>query len=52
MANGPPGDFVPTLQVERKVSELLLTVHAQRKGVRVLYGWEVRVGEFEGGVEG
>ncbi|KAA8568574.1 hypothetical protein EYC84_007592 [Monilinia fructicola] len=43
VANGPPADFVPTLQVERKVSELMLTLYAQRLGVNVLYGKEVVV---------
>ncbi|CAJ2500360.1 Uu.00g032130.m01.CDS01 [Anthostomella pinea] len=42
-ANGPPGDFVPTLQIERKISELLLTLYAQRLGVRVLHGHNVDV---------
>lgn len=42
-ANGPPGDFVPTLQIERKVSELLLTVIAQRLGVKVLHGHQVDI---------
>ncbi|KAJ7583529.1 hypothetical protein C8J56DRAFT_1015201 [Mycena floridula] len=36
-ANGPPGDFVPTLQVERKISELLLSMVAQRLGVNVYH---------------
>ncbi|KAF8850896.1 hypothetical protein BDZ45DRAFT_808786 [Acephala macrosclerotiorum] len=40
IANGPPGDFVPTLQIERKVSELLLTLFAQRLGITVLHGHE------------
>jgi hypothetical protein len=31
-ANGPPGDFVPTLQMERKISELLLSMIAQACG--------------------
>lgn len=43
VANGPPGDFVPTLQIERSVSELLLTLYAQRIGVRVLHGHQVDV---------
>ncbi|KUJ06942.1 uncharacterized protein LY89DRAFT_767260 [Mollisia scopiformis] len=38
VANGPPGDFVPTLQIERKVSELMLTLFAQRLGITVLHG--------------
>ena len=42
-ANGPPGDLVPTLQVERKVSELLLTLIAQRAGVTVLHGMGVDI---------
>lgn len=42
-ANGPPGDFVPTLQIERKVSELLLTLVAQRVGVKVLHGHSVDI---------
>jgi hypothetical protein len=33
VANGPPGDFVPTLQIERKISELMLTLFAQRLGI-------------------
>jgi flavin-dependent dehydrogenase len=42
-ANGPPGDFVPTLQIERKISELLLTLFAQRLGVKVLHGHAVDI---------
>jgi flavin-dependent dehydrogenase len=42
-ANGPPGDFVPTLQMERKISELLLTRFAQRSGIKVLHGHAVFV---------
>lgn len=42
-ANGPPGDFVPTLQIERTISELLLTVYAQRLGVQVLHGHSVNI---------
>lgn len=41
VANGPPGDFVPTLQIERKISELMLTLFAQRLGITVLHGREV-----------
>lgn len=41
VANGPPADFVPTLQVERKISELMLTLYAQRLGINVLHGKEV-----------
>lgn len=37
-ANGPRGDFVPTCQMERKISELLLTMFAQRLGVNVYHG--------------
>lgn len=40
-ANGPPGDVVPTLQMERKISELLLTRFAQRNGIQVLHGHAV-----------
>ncbi|KAM7191963.1 hypothetical protein V8F20_009087 [Naviculisporaceae sp. PSN 640] len=40
-ANGPSGDFVPTLQIERTISELLLTLYAQRLGVTVLHGHTV-----------
>jgi hypothetical protein len=43
IANGPPGDFVLTLQIERKVSELMLTLFAQRLGISVLHGKEVMV---------
>ena len=42
-ANGPRGDFVATLQIERKISELLLTLYAQRLGVKVLHGTSVDV---------
>lgn len=42
-ANGPPGDFVPTLQIERKISELLLTLFAQRLGVKVMHGHSVDI---------
>lgn len=42
-ANGPSGDFVATLQIERKISELLLTLYAQRLGVKVLHGTGVDV---------
>ncbi|KAI9048555.1 hypothetical protein LZ554_007388 [Drepanopeziza brunnea f. sp. 'monogermtubi'] len=45
IANGPPGDHVPTLQMERKISELLLTLYAQRLGVTVLHGKQVLVDE-------
>ncbi|CCD54235.1 hypothetical protein H4I96_06771 [Botrytis cinerea] len=41
VANGPAADFVPTLQVERKISELMLTLYAQRLGITVLHGREV-----------
>ncbi|EPE30913.1 FAD/NAD(P)-binding protein [Glarea lozoyensis ATCC 20868] len=43
IANGPPADFVPTLQIKRKVSELMLTLFAQRLGISVLHGKEVMV---------
>lgn len=49
VANGPPGDFVPTLQIERSVSELLLTLYAQRLGVRVLHGHRVDVDSVDMG---
>ncbi|KAH7063681.1 hypothetical protein B0J12DRAFT_707456 [Macrophomina phaseolina] len=42
-ANGPPGDYVATLQIERKISELLLTLYAQRLGVKVLHGHSVDI---------
>ncbi|KAJ4390724.1 hypothetical protein N0V93_004322 [Gnomoniopsis smithogilvyi] len=42
-ANGPPGDFVPTLQIERTISELLLTLYAQRMGVQVHHGHSVNI---------
>ncbi|OAG02026.1 uncharacterized protein CC84DRAFT_1167176 [Paraphaeosphaeria sporulosa] len=42
-ANGPSGDFVATLQIERKISELMLTLYAQRLGVKVLHGTSVDV---------
>ncbi|KAI9164059.1 Flavin-dependent halogenase malA [Paramyrothecium foliicola] len=42
-ANGPRGDFVATLQIERKISELLLTIYAQRLGVKVFHGMGVDV---------
>ncbi|KAL5424591.1 hypothetical protein PMIN04_003129 [Paraphaeosphaeria minitans] len=42
-ANGPSGDFVATLQIERKISELLLKLYAQRLGVKVLHGTGVDV---------
>lgn len=45
VANGPAGDFVATLQIERKVSELMLTLFAQRLGISVLHGKEVVVDE-------
>lgn len=35
-ANGPSGDFVPTLQMERKISELLLSMIAQSYGALLL----------------
>ncbi|KAF7879492.1 hypothetical protein EAF04_000688 [Stromatinia cepivora] len=41
VANGPPADFVPTLQVERKIGELMLILYAQRLGITVLRGKEV-----------
>jgi hypothetical protein len=43
IANGPPADFVPTLQVERKISELMLTLFAQRLGISIFHGREVMV---------
>ena len=52
VANGPPGDFVPTLQIERKISELLLTLYAQRLGIDVLYGHHVKVDSFVGKTDG
>lgn len=42
-ANGPAGDFVATLQIERKISELLLTLFAQRLGVNVYHGHAVDI---------
>ncbi|KAL2073092.1 hypothetical protein VTL71DRAFT_10416 [Oculimacula yallundae] len=45
VANGPAADFVATLQVERKISELMLTLYAQRLGITVLHGTEVIVDE-------
>ncbi|KAG4437834.1 hypothetical protein IFR05_006680 [Cadophora sp. M221] len=45
VANGPAGDFVATLQIERKISELMLTLFAQRLGVTVLHGKEAVVDE-------
>ena len=45
VANGPAGDFVATLQIERKISELLLTLFAQRLGITVLHGKEVIIDE-------
>ncbi|XMA13517.1 hypothetical protein WAI453_006308 [Rhynchosporium graminicola] len=45
VANGPPGDYVATLQVERKISELMLTLYAQRLGVTVIHGAEVLLDE-------
>lgn len=42
-ANGPAGDFVATLQVERKISELLLTLFAQRLGVNIFHGHAVNI---------
>ncbi|KAL5323898.1 hypothetical protein ACEPPN_008440 [Leptodophora sp. 'Broadleaf-Isolate-01'] len=45
VANGPAGDFVATLQIERKISELMLTLFAQRLGITVLHGKEVVVDE-------
>jgi flavin-dependent dehydrogenase len=42
-ANGPAGDFVATLQIERKISELLLTLFAQRLGVHILHGHTVDI---------
>jgi hypothetical protein len=46
-ANGPSGDFVATLQIERKISELLLTLYAQRLGVKVLHGMGVDVAQTQ-----
>lgn len=48
VANGPAADFVSTLQVERKISELMLTLYAQRLGITVLHGKEVVTGEKSG----
>ncbi|KAH7357121.1 hypothetical protein BKA65DRAFT_392907 [Rhexocercosporidium sp. MPI-PUGE-AT-0058] len=45
VANGPAGDFVATLQIERKISELLLTLFAQRLGITVLHGKEAIIDE-------
>jgi hypothetical protein len=42
-ANGPPADFVLPLKIERKISELMLTLFAQRLGISVLHGKEVVV---------
>lgn len=47
VANGPPGDFVPTLQMERKISELMLTLFAQRLGITVLHGREAVIEGLE-----
>lgn len=52
VANGPAGDFVATLQIELKISELILTLFAQRLGITVLHGKEVIVdGKTVNGVE-
>lgn len=42
-ANGPAGDFVATLQIERKISELLLTLFAQRLNIQVFHGQSVDI---------
>ncbi|KAJ7695787.1 hypothetical protein B0H17DRAFT_1055565 [Mycena rosella] len=44
-ANGPPGDFVPTLQVERKISQLLLSLVAQRMGVNMYHSHAVDINQ-------
>ena len=44
-ANGPRGDFITTLQIERKISELLLTLVAQRFGVNVWHGHGVDINQ-------
>ncbi|KAL3421231.1 hypothetical protein PVAG01_07676 [Phlyctema vagabunda] len=41
IANGPAADSVPTMQMERKISELLLTLFAQRLGIEIFYGHTV-----------
>ena len=41
--NGPPPFLLPGYQLQRAVSELLLTVFAQRKGVNVFHGHQADV---------
>jgi hypothetical protein len=42
-ANGPPATWVPTFQMERKISEMVLTLLAQRLGVDVYHGTPVEI---------
>lgn len=41
--NGPPGLFLPGFQVERPMSELMLTVFAQRHGIDVWHGHQADI---------
>jgi hypothetical protein len=41
--NGPPGLFLPGFQVERPISELLLTLFAQRHGIDIWHGHQADV---------
>ncbi|CAO1613247.1 unnamed protein product [Parajaminaea phylloscopi] len=42
-SNGPPALFLAGFQVERPISELLLTLIAQRRGINVFHGHQVDV---------
>jgi hypothetical protein len=42
-ANGPPATWVPTFQMERKISEMVLTLLAQRNGIDVYHGTPVEI---------
>lgn len=52
-SNGVPGIWLNTFHVERQISELLLTLYAQRHGVNVYHGRQIDFGgtSVKGGVK-
>ncbi|RYP73519.1 hypothetical protein DL771_003558 [Monosporascus sp. 5C6A] len=53
LINGTPGHYLSGYQLERPISELLLTLLAQRNGVNVYHGKKINFGAstVEGGVQ-
>lgn len=51
-SNGPPGLFLAGFQVERSISELFLTIVAQRRGINVYHSHQVDVNNTHLSAEG